>query len=455
MAAAPTPDPTAAPAAETAETATPVGRWGRRGRSLAAIVLVVVFTLSFLASGVGLWVQRSTLDRDVWAERVVPLGTEPEVQAALAAWTTDELMSAIQPQELIAEALPDRARPLAIPLSGAVRTYVGEKVDEFFASERFERIWVAASTKAHEAAVDTLRGDRPAVVADDEKVEIDLLPLIDAVLAQILEEAPGLVGSSIELPTISVDDVPTESRQRLADALGIELDDDFGTITVYDGGKLSLAQTAVRWLDRLPLLTGAIAVLSAAGALWLSPRRRRTAFHLLAGAAIACVLVRRVVFLLQSEVSGLVVVDVNRQAADVIVAALVDPLTAAASTVLWVLALVAAALAVSGPSTWATALRTSIRGGAVAAGSSAADRARAPETAAWVAQHVDALRIAGWVAAAAIVWFASLTWLLLFVVTCAVAAWQLLLVRFVAAADAADAAGVASATAGGTAEISR
>jgi hypothetical protein len=423
--------------AASAPTPTPGGRWSRRVPSLVAVALVLVFALSFLAAGVGLWVQRSTLDREVWAERVVPLGTAPEVQAALAAWTTEELMATIQPQELLAEALPDRARPLAIPLSAAVRTYVAEQVDRFFASERFEALWVAAATKAHDAAVDALRGDRPNVVADDDEVRIDLLPLIDAVLAQILDEAPGLVGSDVQLPTISVDDVPAESRQRLADALGVELDDDFGTLTVYDGGKLSLAQTVVRWLDRLPLLTGAIAVLSAAGALWLSPRRRRTAFHLLAAAALACVLVRRLVFLLQSEVSALVAVDVNRRAAEVIVASLVDPLTAAASTVLWVLAIAALVLAVTGPSGWAAALRSSVRGGASAAGASAAGRARAPETAAWVSSHVDALRIVGWVAAAAVVWFASLTWLLLLLLTCAVAAWQLLLVRFVAAADAA------------------
>ena len=417
--------------------AAPAGRWNRRFRSLAAVTLVVVFALSFLASGVGIWLKRNTLDKDVWNERVVPLGTDPAVQRALAAYATDQLMQAVKPEELFAEALPERGQVLAIPLSAAVREFVAEKVEEFFASDRFESIWTAAATKAHDAAIATLKGDRPAVVADDEKVQIDLIPLIDAVLADIAEQVPDLIGRDVRLPTIRVDDVPEASRARLAEALGVELDDDFGTVTIYDGGKLSLAQTAVRWIDRLPVLTGILAALAAGGALWLSPRRRRTAFQLLGAAAIAAIAIRRVCFLLQSQVEGLVVEDLNREAARVVIATFVDPLTAAAATVLWVLAALALAIAVTGPYGWARSLRTTAGTGAAAARGAATDLATAPTTAAWVAGHRDPLRVGGWVAAALVLWFASLSWLLLVVVVAGVIAWQVAIDRIGAGAPAA------------------
>lgn len=412
------------------------GRWSRRFRSLAAGVLIVVFALSLVEAGLGLWVKRNTLNRDVWSERVVPLGTKPEVQQALAAYTTQQLMETVDPDALFAEALPERAQILAIPLSAAVREFVAEKVDEFFASEQFERLWVAAATKAHDAAISTLKGERPAVVADDEKIQINLIPLIDAVLAEIADEVPDLIGRDVRLPRVTVDDVPDVARARLAEALGVELDDDFGTVTIYDGGTLSAAQLAVRWIERLPILGAILATLAAAGALWVSPRRRRTAFQLIGAAALGAVAIRRMSSLLQDQVEGLVVDEINRAAAQVVVATFVDPLTAAAATLLWVLALLALVLAITGPYGWARSLRTTAGTGAVAARGAATELATAPTTAAWAAAHRDHLRIAGWVAAALVLWFASLSWLLLLALVAGVVAWQVAVDRIAAGAPA-------------------
>ena len=209
-----------------------------RFRKIIAGLLVAVFALTFIASGVGIWLHRNTLNSDVWNDRVVPLGQDPAVQAALAAWTTDELMQAVNPEAVLRENLPDRARILAVPLSAAIEDFVGEQVDKFYASDAFEEVWTIAATRAHDAAIATLRGDNPAITTDDEKVTINFIPLINEVLARILEEAPGLVGSDAKLPTITVDDVPSEAREKLGDALGVNLDDDFGTFTIYDDGKL-------------------------------------------------------------------------------------------------------------------------------------------------------------------------------------------------------------------------
>ena len=60
-------------------------------------------------------------------------------------------------------------------------------------------------------------------------------------------------------------------------------------------------------------------MLSFIGALAASTRRRRTLLQLLGVAAVGAVLIRRICFLLQDEVNGLVKVDVNRSAANVVV----------------------------------------------------------------------------------------------------------------------------------------
>ncbi|WP_421118365.1 hypothetical protein ACE2AJ_13275 [Aquihabitans daechungensis] len=400
-----------------------------RVRKVIAVFLVVVFALSFVASGVGIWLHRNTLNDDVWNERVVPLGEDPDVQRALAAWTTDELMKAVDPQALFQEALPERAQILAVPLTSAVEGFVADKVEQFYASEAFEDIWAAAATRAHDAAIRTLRGDAPAVEADGEKVTINFIPLINAVLAEILKEAPGLVGSDAKLPTITVEDIPAEAREKLGDAVGVDLGDDFGTFTVYDGGKLSTAQEAVRIFDAVVPLTTAIAVLSFVGALAVSTRRRRTLLQLLGVAAVGAILIRRICFILQDEVDSLVKVDVNRPAANAIVATFVDPLTEGAAWALWLIVAVAAIAILTGPYGWVASLRSSIANLFRSATTAVGDRANDDATLQWVARNVDALRIAGYAVGALALWFFDLTWLTFFLIALVVAGWQVLVAQ--------------------------
>jgi hypothetical protein len=400
-----------------------------RLRRITAVVLVVVFGLSFAASGVGSWLHRSTLNEDVWSDRVVPLGQDPQVQQALATWATGQLMATVDAEALFEEALPERGRILATPLSAAVEGYVGDRVDEFFASERFEELWARAAVRAHEGAVAVLRDERPNVAAGEEEVTINLIPILDAVLAEVLEAAPGLIGSDVELPEVSVEDVPDEVRARLALALDVELDDDFGTLTVYDGGKLSSAQSVVRLFDRFVILTSLVTVASAPAAVWVSPRRRRTLLQLLGAAALVGIVVRRAGFTLQEDVVELVPGEENRGAVSVVAGAFVDPLTAAASTVLWIVVVAALVVAVTGPYGWAVGLRRRASGTGSWLVRAVGEGVPEGGQASWVIHHVDVLRAAGYALGAAVLWFADLTWWTLVVVVAGVAAWQALLQR--------------------------
>ena len=402
-----------------------------RLRKITAVFLVVVFALTFIASGVGIWLHRNTLNDDVWNERVVPLGQDPEVQKALAAWTTAELMKVVDPEALFKEALPQRAQILAVPLSTAVEGFVSDKVLEFYQSDAFDKIWTVAATRAHDAAIRTLRGDQPAVTADGDKVTINFIPLINAVLAEILKEAPGLVGSDVKLPTVTVDDVPAAAREKLGKALGVDLGPNFGTFTVYDGGKLSTAQQAVRIFDAAVPLTTLLAILSFIGALVASTRRRRTLLQLLGVAAVGAVLVRRICFILQDQVDGLVKVETNRGAANAVVNTFVNPLTDGAATALWIIGIVAVIAILTGPYRWVVRLRSMVVGLFRSAGSMVNDRANDDDTLRWVARNVDALRIGGYVAGVVLLWVMDLTWLKFFLLIVLVAAWQVVVAQLV------------------------
>ena len=395
-------------------------RWGTRARGLAAAVLVILFAISFLASGVGIWLHRNTLNRDVWSERVIPLGEDPAVQTALANYATTQLMQAVDPKALFQEALPPKAQILATPLSSAVESFVADKVDQFFHSKKFEELWVLAATKAHDEAVATLRGQHPDAVVDGDKITINLIPMINAVLNDILQAAPGLVGSDAKLPKVDVQDVPTSARAKLSKALGVNLSKDFGTIVVYDGGKLSAAQQAVKLFDRLVVLTSLLTVVFLALALWISPRKRRTIFQLLGATALMCIAIRRVCFLLQDNVTGLVEVEQNKAAASVVVDTFVNPLTSAAAAVLWFVVIAGLIAWITGPYRSALA----VRGLATGTAGSVNDRVRAPETTEWIIGHADALRVAGYAGGALLLWFVDLSWLTFLIIALLVVGWQ-------------------------------
>jgi hypothetical protein len=404
-------------------------RRGPRLRGVVAGFLVAVYALTFVASGVGIWLHRNTLNADVWERRVVPMGKDPALQQALSAWATDQIMETVNTRELFQEALPEKAQVLAVPLSSAVRDFVKDRVDRFFASERFERLWSAAAIQAHEQAIRTLRDQRSAVTADSDKVTINLIPLLDAVLNEILGAAPGLVGSDRTIPTVSVEDLPDSARSRLADALGVSLSDDFGTITVYDGGKLSEAQSVVRLFDRLVVGTTLLTMVLLAAALGVSVRRRRTFLQLLGVTAVGCVVVRRLAFLMQSEVLDIIRDNTNRAAVRVVLLGLVAPLTNTAAVVLWFLAATALVVVVTGPYPWAVSLRKRAVE-LVAVVVAGAGRAGDEHTRAWVTAHLDALRLAGYGVGVVALWFADLSWLSLMAIAGAVVGWQVLLTRF-------------------------
>jgi hypothetical protein len=400
-----------------------------RARRALAPALVVVFALSTLTSGVGIWLHRSTLNEDVWAERVVPLGADPAVQAALAAWTTDQVMTAVDVRALLEDGLPPRAGVLAGPLSSAVTDWIGERVDRFYASDEFEHLWTVAATQAHDRAVDVLRGDLPNVTAGTDSVTIDLVPVVEAILRDVADSAPALVGRDVALPRLSMNDAPGLVRQRIGQSLGTDPGPDFGIITIDDGGQLASARQAVRLFDRLVVVSIALMLLSAAGAVAASPRRRRTALQLLGATALVAIATRRVAFVLQDQILDLVRVEVNRPAVSAVVHSLTDPFTDAAGTVLWVVTAVTVAVVATGPYRWAREVRRTIVSVTRSLLGAVTGAYRDTATTTWLAANADALRVGGYAVGALVLWVAELTWPTLVLLVAVIGAWQVLLAR--------------------------
>ena len=405
-------------------------------RKSIVILLVVLACLSFTAAVPGVWAQRSFLDTDRFVSRVGPLIDEPEVQEALTLRRTTELMLLIDPQQLFEEVLPARGRLLAAPLANAVEGFVQDRVETFVATGTFAQLWEASARVAHETSASLLRGRRGEVVAVEEgQVTLNLLPVIDALLREIGSVSPEILGREIDIPDLSVEDIPTAAIVRLENALAVDLDDDFGQLTVYDEDKLAAAQKGVELVDRMVVVLLPLSVVFAGVALWMSRHRRRTLLQLAGGVTIGTVLVRRVAFGLEDDLAALPPTDAGRDAAAVAVAVFLDPLTTFAAWSMAVAAVVVVMAVVTGSYPWVVLLRRRVAGLARTVSSTAAAQARNEATAAWVTANRDALLVAGVVVGLFVLWTVELSWLGLLLVIGLVAAFEAVVYRIGTSSD--------------------
>jgi hypothetical protein len=403
----------------------------RKGRVRGAFVTIIAILtcITFTASVVGIWANRSALNNEVFEKRVAPLGEDPRVQAALSTYITNQVMVTIDPESIFREALPDQAQILAVPLASAVENFVHDQVDNFLATDTFANLWAETTTQAHAAAVKIIEGDSDVVGADDGDLVINLIPVINGVLAQLGDLSPDLFGQSIDLPTLTVDEIPSEAVTKLEDALGIELPEEFGVIRVSDaGGALAATQDAVQIFHFALIGLILLTLLGIAVSLWLSGRRRRTLLQLVIGMALGTVLLRRIGWILEDDVLARIRVDVNRDAGEAVLSQFLGPLFDATTLILWVLVLIAAAALVTGPYGWAVRLRQSLaqvgRSTADLAGS-VSERAQSEETLAWLRHNLSALQIGGAVVGFLLLLFADLSWLGLVLLALLVGAYEL------------------------------
>jgi hypothetical protein len=415
-----------------AELATAPRRRAVRTRGVVAVALVVVTSLLVTVSVTAIWARRNALNTDRWVRTVGPIAEEPAVQQALGRYITDQTMSAIDPEELFESALPERGQILAAPLTSALRGFVNDHVDSFLASDTFQRLWVQINERAHQRVVQVLEGDLPpSLQIEGNDVVLNVVPILNQVLARIGEQSPEIFGRTIDLPTVSVDEIPEEAIQKVEGALGRDLPENFGQFTVFDASKLQQVQDTVTLFNKLVVVAVILAIVLFALTLWVSPRRRRTLLQLMVGIALGIVIIRRLGLRLEDDVVELVRPE-NRDAVQVVVGAFVSSLLDATAWILGIAAVVAVVALLTGPYGWARALRRGTVSGAqaaVGAARSAINRQPDDPVVAWVGAHREVLQAGGIVAGILALLVLDLSWIGLFVLVALVIAYELVVQR--------------------------
>ncbi|WP_084556006.1 hypothetical protein [Couchioplanes caeruleus] len=394
-------------------------------RRVTAAVLVALTAFALVASVVGVWAATTVLDTDRWVATVAPLPRDPQISAAVAEYTTTTMFEAVDVEQRVRAVLPEQAAFLAAPATGQLRGTVRSTVDDILQSERFAGIWTELNRRAHQRALAVIEGTSTVVVGRTDRVEIDLLPLINQVLRQLSAQLPELFGKQLSLPDLTSGEIPENLRVRVQEALGVTLPQNFAQFTVYDSGQLWAAQQAVATAKR-DLLLGVIGtVVLLALALLVSPHRRRTLLQLGLWLVVAAVAVTAALRVVRAELLDRVPAGVYRDGVAATFTSVFGPLRTRGVQVIVLGAVLALVMYLIGPGRWPRWLRGHAAAGLRAAwrATRAGGRALVTRGPGWIAAHRDALRVGGVVTAAVLALLMS-SWTSLLVVALVLAVYE-------------------------------
>jgi hypothetical protein len=402
--------------AESETTTTDLGSGRIRRRTWIAGLLVVVSSISILASVVAVWAHHTIFDTDAFMETIEPVLQDPALNAALGDYITEEVTGALALEERLQEPLAnldaflsaallgflgideqgqeflDRFdRPtleaLAGPIADRFNERIANRVDQIMASPEVKELIPQMVRRGHEAAVALARDDLeslPNVSVAEGEVRLNTLPIIARVLQGAAAELRELL-PNVNLPDV-LSDRADEAIAQFKEALGDRVPDDFGQVALMSEDQLVEIQDTATRLDRwtwgLVILSAVLVVL----AIVVSPNRRRTVIHLGIGVIVAVILGMLVVRRVQDAVIGEIASPERTETARGIFQNVLQGLQESVVGVIIVAALVALGFHIAGRPKWVTEPRERLD-------DLVPDEGDAGGFGSWVALNYDFIRI--------------------------------------------------------------
>lgn len=262
-----------------------------RWRRVTAGVLAVLAVLATTVALVTVWSVRTLTNSDLFVERVAPILDDPEVAQAIGTAAAEELVTALELEDRLADRLPDELSVLAGPVAAAAQGYLADGISTLVETDAVQSAWEAALYAGHRVTIRILSGsDAAAIENTGGVVVLDLTPLINEALAQGADFASDLLDRDIGAPEVTGDDVDA-AITALEEQLGRDLPVDFGQVVLFESENLALAQQGYQAVKVLGWLAPIVAILLVTLAVVVSTDRVRTGMWIAIGVAGSMLLV--------------------------------------------------------------------------------------------------------------------------------------------------------------------
>ena len=170
------PDPgMPAPAAAPAPAPAPPRHMARR---ITAWVLVVLFGLLTPITIVSGWAVKTVTNTDRYVATMQPLAKDPVITNYVADKATTALFSQLGVQQRIAAALPRPAQFIAAPVTQQLESFTQKQLQKATSSQTFQNLWERENRFTHATAVSILSGTNPPPSTTGRKLVVELTPIL-------------------------------------------------------------------------------------------------------------------------------------------------------------------------------------------------------------------------------------------------------------------------------------
>ena len=130
-----------------------------RTRRIAAVTLLVLGTIFWIAFGFGIWAKRQALDTDNWVDTSGKLLENENIRTTLGYFVVDELYNSQAAQQRLEEVLPPELSRLAGPASAGLKEIASRNAPRLLGTSAALTAWEGANRKAHETVLAIVDGD--------------------------------------------------------------------------------------------------------------------------------------------------------------------------------------------------------------------------------------------------------------------------------------------------------
>jgi len=211
-------------------------------------LLLVLGTIFTLLATFSIWANRQALNTDNWVSTSSRILANKQVEERLANYLAEQLAANEPVKTKLEEELPPKLQPLAAVVATGLRQLAPQIAERALQSPKLQELWADANRAAHERLLEVLNGGGSTVSTENGEVTLDLSHLVEEVGDKV-----GIGGGVAE-----------------------HLPPDVGRLVILKSDQLSAAQKGAHLVRELPIALTLLTLLSFAGAIWLSGRRRRT-----------------------------------------------------------------------------------------------------------------------------------------------------------------------------------
>jgi hypothetical protein len=241
-------------------------------------VLVILAGLSFATTAIAGWTHQTALVTDRFVGVVSSAIEQPQVATNLGERVADQIVTRLDLEQRLTNALPDKLDRLAIPVTDAVHDKIAQATTDLLANPNFQDRLTTLLGRLHTGFLNVVNGDSQYFTTTDGKLTLDLLAVIDTVISEL--QADGVLPTAADFPRFSAAADRTDFLARLSTYVDAQLPPDFGQVPIADASAIETIGTGLRLFDQALIGMVVLTLVLAIGAVLFADRRWNAVFWL-------------------------------------------------------------------------------------------------------------------------------------------------------------------------------